>query len=274
LQSQTSENPFGLIHSIVEKANMKEQIHFKNRWGEKLSGTLHWPDSSKGRGVVLGHCFTCSRHTGILRQMAQDLSRRGFLTLRFDFSGNGQSEGIFSESTYSKQISEIQAAVNYLAGKGAEWIGAAGHSMGGLISFLAGAQTDNVKAVCALASRLTGFKAVHFLSAEQRRTLEREGEVVFSSRGRALKLTNEFFADADNFNPVSLINNLNKPLLVIHGKKDEIIPIEEAYKIRDLKSDKVRFQFLPLADHMFSREDDRKEISQIVVSWFNEQSKL
>ena len=253
---------------------MKEQIHLNNQWGEKLSGTLHWPESSKERGVVLGHCFTCSRHTGILRQLAQDLSRAGFLALRFDFSGNGQSEGLFSESTYSKQVSEMQTAVDYLADKGAEWIGAAGHSMGGLISFLAGAQTDSIKAVCTLASRLTGFRAMHFLSPEQRRTLKRDGEVVFSSRGRTLKLTNEFFADAGSFNPVALINNLHKPLLVIHGKMDEIIPVEEAYKVRDLNSDKVGFQFIPHADHMFSREEDRKEISQIAVKWFRKQSKL
>jgi dipeptidyl aminopeptidase/acylaminoacyl peptidase len=115
---------------------------------------------------------------------------------------------------------------------------------------------------------------MHFLSPEQRRALEREGEVVFSSRGRALKITNEFFADADNFNPVHLINELVKPLLVIHGNMDEIIPVEEAYKVRDLNSDRVVLHIMPNADHMFSREDDRRDISQIAVEWFKKQSKL
>ena len=253
---------------------MKEPIHFDNQWGEKLAATLHRPQTSEGRGVVLAHCFTCSRHTGILQQLAQDLSSEGFLALRFDFSGNGQSEGIFAESTYSKQIIEVQTAVEFLSAEGAKWIGAAGHSMGGLISFLAGAQTDSIKAVCALASRLTGFRAMHFLSREQRDTLQRTGEVDFSSRGRPLKLTSEFFADADKFKPADVIKAITKPLLVVHGDRDQIIPVEEAYKTRDLGNDRVVLEIVSNADHMFSREEDRRAISQIAVRWFKEQSKL
>jgi len=34
---------------------------------------------SSDRGIVLGHCFTCSRHTGILREIAKQLSFKGFM---------------------------------------------------------------------------------------------------------------------------------------------------------------------------------------------------
>lgn len=251
---------------------MVEQINFKNQWGEKLAGTLHVPKAPDSRGVVLGHCFTCSRHTGILRQMADDLSREGFLALRFDFSGNGQSEGVFAASTYTKQISEMQTAAGLLADRGAEWIGAAGHSMGGLIAFLTAARTDGIMAVCALASRLTGIRATHFLSREQRSSLQRSGEVFFSSRGRSLKLTGEFFSDADSFDPADLLKANHKPLLVVHGDMDEIIPVEEAYKVRDLSSDRVDLEIVPNADHMFSREEDRRDISRMAVNWFIEKN--
>ena len=251
---------------------MVEQIHFSNRWGEKLAGTLHVPKTNEGRGVVLGHCFTCSRHTGILRQLADDLSREGFITLRFDFSGNGQSEGDFVESTFSTQISEMQTAVEFLAGRDADWIGVAGHSMGGLIAFLTAVGTDGIKAVCALASRLTGIRATHFLSREQRGTLQRNGEVFFSSRGRSLKLTGDFFSDADTFNPVELFKAFHKPLLVVHGDMDDIIAVEEAYKVRDLSDDRVDLEIVPNADHMFSREEDRRDISRFVANWFKEKS--
>jgi dienelactone hydrolase len=43
---------------------MEQPAHFYNNQGEKLTGTLHLPDIPSGRGVVFGHCFTCSRHTG------------------------------------------------------------------------------------------------------------------------------------------------------------------------------------------------------------------
>ena len=251
---------------------MEEQIHFNNHFGEKLAATLHLPKSPAGFGVVLGHCFTCSRHTGILRQLAGELSRKGFVALRFDFSGNGQSQGTFDESTYSKQISEMQTAVDIIAARGAEWIGLAGHSMGGLIAFLTAAQTDSVKTVCALASRLTGIRAIDFLSREQRAALKRTGEVFFSSRGRSLKLTEKFFADSGSFDPIDLLKAFKKPMMVVHGDMDEIIPVEEAYKVRDLSRGRVDLEIVPDADHMFSREEDRIDISRSVAGWFKEQS--
>jgi putative redox protein len=228
--------------------------------------------SPNGVGVVLGHCFTCSRHTGILRQLAGELSREGFVVLRFDFSGNGQSQGSFDESTYSKQISEMQMAVDIIADRGAKWIGLAGHSMGGLIAFLTAAQTDSVKAVCALASRLTGIHAIDFLSREQRAALKRTGEVFFSSRGRSLKLTEKFFADSGRFDPIGLLKAFKKPMMVVHGDMDEIIPVEEAYRVRDLSRGRLDLEIVPDADHMFSREEDRIDISRSVAGWFKEQS--
>jgi putative redox protein len=204
--------------------------------------------------------------------LAAELSRQGFIALRFDFSGNGQSDGLFDQSTYSKQISEMQTAVGLLADRGAKWIGLAGHSMGGLVSFLTAAHTDGVKAVCILASRLTGIKAIDFLSREQRTALRRTGEVFFSSRGRSLKLTEKFFDDAHRFDPAGLLKTFDKPLLLVHGDMDEIIPVEEAYKVRDVSGARMSLEIVSDADHMFSREEDRIYISRTVAEWFKEHS--
>lgn len=99
---------------------MEQPVHFYNHHGEKLIGTLHLPDGPAHRGVVFGHCFTCSRHTGIIRHICSELEREAFMALRFDFSGNGQSQGRFDESTYSKQIQEMKIATAFIAEKGAQ----------------------------------------------------------------------------------------------------------------------------------------------------------
>jgi putative redox protein len=74
---------------------LQQQIQFSNHYGEKLAGTFHLPTEDSRRGIILGHCFTCSRHTRILRDVSLALVEEGFKVLRFDFSGNGQSEGGF-----------------------------------------------------------------------------------------------------------------------------------------------------------------------------------
>ena len=252
---------------------MEEQIYFKNHDGENLAGTLHLPDQPSQFGIVLGHCFTCTRHTTILRRLAKDLIEEGFIALRFDFSGNGQSEGEFSQSTYSKQITEMQKAVEIVASNGAAWIGMAGHSMGGLISFLTASQTESVNAVCAIGSRLTAMKATHFLSQTQREILENTGQVSFTSRGRFLTVTEDFFSDADRFELQQILQAFHKPLLMIHGDQDKIIPVREANRAREISTRSVDVEIIAGGDHMFSREDHREMVSALVVDWFKKQSK-
>jgi putative redox protein len=250
---------------------VEEQVRYKNIYGETLAGTLHLPDKPSDRGIVLGHCFTCTRHTSILRRIAKDLSNAGFIVLRFDFSGNGQSEGEFDESTYSKQVAEMQTAADMIASHGAMWIGMAGHSMGGLISFLTAAQDENVKAVCTVGSRISGMKVTGFLSRTQREILEKTGEVTFTSRGRFLKITDEFFTDADRFDLPQILQSFDKPLLMVHGDQDEIIPVREAYKAREMSNGGAQLEVIAGADHMFSRKEDRQAVSQLVVDWFKNQ---
>jgi len=249
---------------------MEKPVHFYNQQGEKLAGTLHLPDRSDECGVIFGHCFTCSRHTRIIRQACNELAAAGVLALRFDFSGNGQSEGEFSASNYSKQIAEMQAAADVIAEKGARRIGLAGHSMGAVIAVLTAARTRTVKAVCALAGRLSGLNATHFFSKKQLKELEDTGRVSFNSRGRSLQLSTKFFADAGQYDLSKTVKSLQTPLMVIHGDADEIIPVQDAYLAKTLNPEYTELVVIPGADHMFSAEMHRSQASQSVVKWFKE----
>lgn len=252
---------------------MEEQVQFKNHRGETLAGTLHLPQRRSKRGVVLGHCFTCSRHTAVLRQLAGDLAAAGFIALRFDFSGNGQSEGDFSQSNYSKQVAEMQTAADQVASRGAEWIGVAGHSLGGLISFLWASQSETARAVCAIGSRISSMQATHFLSPTQREILEKTGEVNFTSRGRFLKITEAFFADANGFDLPGLLSSIDKPLMMIHGDRDEIIPVAEAHRAQEASGGRLQLEIISGADHMFSAAQHRSEVSRLATNWFEEHSR-
>jgi len=220
-------------------------------------------------GVVLGHCFTCSRHTGILRQICQDLTLAGCAALRFDFSGNGQSEGLFEQSTYSKQISEMRSAIAFLRKQGVDRIGLAGHSMGAVVALLAAAEMHDVEAVCCLAGRLTGMDPSRFLTKEQQQELQRSGRIHFTSRGRDLQLTRRFFSDTDQFDLPRIIRSLQTPLLIVHGDQDEIIPVDEAHRAYRLNSQYAKLEIIPAADHMFSSADQRRTIAAMIVQWFD-----
>ena len=249
---------------------MEQQIYFYNQQGEKIAGTLHSPERHAGGGVIFGHCFTCSRHTRIIREICNELAEKDILALRFDFSGNGQSEGEFSASNYSKQIAEMQTATAVIAEKGARRIGLAGHSMGAVIVVLAAARTRTVKAVCALAGRLSGLNATHFFSQKQLKELKDTGRVSFNSRGRSLQLSTQFFADAKQYDLPEIVKSLQTPLMVVHGDADEIIPVQNAYLAKTLNPEYTELVVISGADHMFSAEMHRNQTSKLVVNWFKE----
>jgi putative redox protein len=251
---------------------MEQQIQFPNHRGEKLFATIHLPEGPSRRGVILGHCFTCSRHTTILRSICHGLAASGFLVLRFDFSGNGQSEGEFTESTYSKQIEEVKTAAAFLAERGVSWLGLAGHSMGAMVALLAAAEIASVRALCALAARSRVMGAAELLTPAQLQDLQETGRVRFVSRGRALELTREMFSDAARYDVGRAVSSLVQPLLLVHGDQDEITPVGEAYHIQRYRPEGTRLAVIPGSDHMFSREEHRRMVTEIVVAWFREQA--
>jgi putative redox protein len=264
----------GLEESVIrEDSSLEQRIAFDNEAGERLSGTLHLPETAVEAGVVLSHCFTCSRHTSILRWIGGALAREGVAALRFDFSGNGQSDGDFSESTFSKMSSEIDSAVRRIEQEGARWVGLLGHSLGASISVLNGANAVRVRAVCAIAGRLSGTDAERILSASQQEELKRDGRVAFTSRGRNLTLTRSFFEDARRFDLPATLRRLGKPLLVVHGDRDEIVPVMEADRAGREAGKWATVEMIPGGDHMFSDASHRQQLTETVVSWFLQQSR-
>jgi len=247
---------------------MEKQIYFYNSDGEKLVGTLHYPEGFSEKAVILGHCFTCSRYTRILIETCRELAKAGFLALRFDFSGNGQSEGDFAASTYSKYIGDMKSAMNFLAEKGMSWIGLAGHSMGAAVAVLTCAEMQEAKAVCAMSGRLSGLNLRVFFTQSQIEELEQTGKISFVSRGRSLVISKEFFADAGKYDIPKQIATLHSPLLIVHGEKDEIIHVKEAHKASKIKPSGITLAVIPGADHMFSEEAHRRKAAVLAADWF------
>jgi len=252
---------------------LQQQIQFPNNFGEKLAGTFHAPPEDSRRGIILGHCFTCSRHTRILRDVSSALVAGGFKVLRFDFSGNGQSEGNFSESSYSKQIAEMNSAASFMSAEGVSWLGLAGHSMGAMVALLAAAEMDKVRAVCTLAAKASALHTSRILSESQLQELQSTGRVHFASRGRNLELTEAFFADATNYELSNLLPSLLQPWLIVHGDQDEIIPVEDAHRLQQCRPVNTELAIIKGADHMFSQDKQRQEVTELVVDWFKRQAR-
>ena len=67
--------------------------------------------------VILCHGFASTKDWPHYPLLAADLAKRSVCTLRFDFSGNGDSQGVFDFGNYAKEVGEIRVAVEYVRGQ-------------------------------------------------------------------------------------------------------------------------------------------------------------
>ena len=69
----------------------------KNRHGERLDYTFHEGEKGSKNIVVLGHGVTGNKDRPFVVALGEGLEAAGFPALRFSFSGNGASEGKFTD---------------------------------------------------------------------------------------------------------------------------------------------------------------------------------
>ena len=96
---------------------MEEKITFESAGGLKLAGTVSIPDDlkrgEKRPGFIVLHGFGSNSSAGNTIQPCQMLNKWGYVTLRFDMRGCGDSEGEFGRVICLEQVEDTQYALDY-----------------------------------------------------------------------------------------------------------------------------------------------------------------
>lgn len=108
-----------------------ERFEFVGSDGHKLSARIHLPAVEPVAWAVFAHCFTCSKDSRAARYISSALAEKGIATLRFDFTGLGESEGEFDDTTFAHDVEDIVAAANALREARRAPALLVGHSRGG-----------------------------------------------------------------------------------------------------------------------------------------------
>jgi exosortase A-associated hydrolase 2 len=121
--------------------NIETPFFFSNG-AYRLFGILHEPEKpSRGTGYVLSYPFAEERLWAqrVYVDFARKLAHRGNPVLRFDFMGNGDSEGKFEDADVVTWLSDIGCAVRTLKAKipGLNDVGLIGLRLGATLAALA-----------------------------------------------------------------------------------------------------------------------------------------
>jgi hypothetical protein len=258
---------------------MIRPVTFMNE-GEQIVGILHVPDglreSECAPAVVMFHGFTGNKSEAhrLFVHVARALCEAGYVVLRFDFRGSGDSDGDFEEMTVPREVSDAVRSLDFISdveGVDPKRIGILGLSMGGRVASILASKDRRVKFVILYSAALTPLKE-KFLGGLGKGDLARleRGEPVHIGNGWYLKRT--FFETVDSVVPLDVLNRIRVPVLLVHGDSDGVVPLEGAekgYEILRGLNGKNELYVVKGGDHVFTRKEHTKEVIEKTLSWLS-----
>lgn len=255
-------NPSSLGDSIVPSV----RLQFDGVMG-RLAGILETPSSEPLAYALFAHCFTCSKDFKAAVRIARALCARGFAVLRFDFTGLGESEGEFTESSFSSNVDDLVAAAAFLDLHYAPPSLMVGHSLGGAAVLAAAHRVSSAKALATIASP-AGTEHLQSALLHKAPELASGGEAEVEIAGRAVRVRSRLLDDLRAHNIRDCVRKLDRALMIFHSPIDSVVGIDQAAALFQAARHPKSFVSLDNADHLLIRDPrDAEYVGEVLASW-------
>jgi len=248
---------------------MKEKlVVFKNEKGERLLGILTLPEGKeKFPAVIMVHGFAKTKSERKFVELARKLARNGIASLRFDFSGCGDSEGKFEEMRISKQVEELRAVFQQLVKEkrvDKERVGIFAHSLGTVIACIFQSKYQKIKCQVLAAIVLDQERLIQkWYKKSEIEEWKRKGYLDTEK----FRIGTDYLEEAVDY--TEILPRIKIPTLVLHGKEDDDIPekiAKEAFSKIGAKEKKMKI--IREADHHFETYLGRQRLIESSLKWF------
>ena len=247
---------------------MKSQkVSFLNSRNEQLSARLDLPEDEQPVAYALfAHCFTCTKNIKAAVNIAAALNREKIAVLRFDFAGQGQSEGNFADTNFTTNVADLVSAAEFLAREYQAPQIIIGHSLGGAAVLQAAEKIPSLQAVVTVAAPYDpGHVTRHFDMMRER--IEEQGFAEVKLAGRSFTIKKQFLEDLEMQQLDTYIKGLKTALLVMHSPRDTTVAIENAAQIYRAAKHPKSFITLDGADHLLLKEEDSLYVGTMIATW-------
>ena len=248
---------------------MEEKVSLINEFNEKLVGLKTIPSKSREKypTIILVHGFGVTKEeNGMFDRLANLLANERYLVFRFDFSGRGESEGDYKDTSLTKLNSDLKKIFEYVKGQedvDTENIGMVAQSFGTPVAV---SIKPGIKTLILMGSLSDPKK--HFTNSFKKR-----GNYVpkgISTRPRSdgtiVSIGPQFWTEFGKFSLLEDIKEIKCPILFIHGEKDSKVVIEQMEDyFKNANEPKEKFI---LKDSGHNLMPNREEAFKKIIQWF------
>jgi uncharacterized protein len=248
---------------------MEEILTLHDRHGHGIAAILSTPDRPTTRLAVLCHGFLSGKNSTTNRTLTRLLNERGLATFRFDFFGQGDSDGPFEEITTTLAVNQTEAALELVTARGYDRIGLVGSSFGGLVAILTTARRREI-ACLALKCPVVDFAEelrLKFGPEELVRWQATDTIPNIMGGPERVRLRYGFYEDCLRQIAYGPAERITVPTLIVQGERDECVPLHQSLRLRDALGGPKRLDRLPGADHQFTRGEDFRQMTTSISDW-------
>ena len=272
--------------------------------GLKLSGVLQVPDqraaNERRPAIIVLHGFGSNKDDGMVMLASRLFERLGYVVLRFDMRGCGQSEGQRARVICLEQVADTRNAISFLQARPevqADAIAVMGHSFGAAVAVYTAGVDERVAACISSGGWGDGeakFRAQHAspeawqrfqdMRAEGQAKLAK-GESMNVSRfdivpipvalrsglppGSFMEFPFEVVESMVNFRPIDVVGQIApRPLMLLHPAVDSVTPTQQSIDMFSKAKMPTDLHLVAGIDH-FIFSDDSTLTLNLVQSWLN-----
>ena len=218
----------------------------------------------KSPGIIFIHGLN-SDMQGLKALTIEKYAMKNHLSfLRFDCRGHGKSSGKFENFTISDWKKDLIDLLDNIT-KGPQIM--VGSSMGGwLMILVAKARRKKICGLLGLAAATDfGRNMYNNLPQKSKKEIQNKGSTKIKSYNFSYTLTKKFFSEANKNNILNKPFRFNKPFILLHGLKDNIVSHKMPQKImRNTISKNVQIHYLKSSNHRLSSKNDLRSIIKAI----------
>ena len=264
---------FPIPHSHSPFPMPSHRVYFENQSGIRLAGIIElpnpaeFPETRPQAFAVFSHCFTCTKDLKAIVRVSRGLAKHNIGVLRFDFAGLGDSHGDFSLSTIESNLSDIQAAIAWLAAEYQSPQLLVGHSLGGAAMMASTNSIPSAKAIATIAAP-SCTKHLAALLGKQSPSIESDGIGTVTIGGRTHTIRSQLIDSLRDFDLSTAIQNITIPHLILHSTADQTLEYRHAEDIFALTGGAKSLITLVGSDHLLvNQPKDVGYVADLIATW-------